>query len=512
LVMRGRRRSPVRPVADTQGAAVPLALFLVGPMAVGVAGAAIGTLWSFERHARFGSGSWDHGCYLHNAWLFAHGEAFSMTARSSVLGDVAFWGGTNHFMPSLVLTAPLAWLMEALGTTSLLLVAQAFVVSAAVIPLALLAHQANLGPRTTTALSAAYLFAVPTQAFLLFDVHEIAPVPLLLFAAVAVIRSGTPSPRAVGAVVALLIVLAGCKESALLYAAAVGAWMVIFVPSWRGVGGGVLVAMVALFVGVTGYLQPALLEPGGRMIHVARFVDLADDGQRAGLLSVLTSIIMHPGRALAALVTPDVKLVTIGTSMGAFGGLTLLSGEALVLALPNLAERFLSDKREMWGLGFHYGLTGVAIVAIGAIDTLRRLRTRVDQPTAFDVGAATFLVASLVGSLVASPVTPELATWTKPYYADDEAVDRYRRALALVNADDAVVAQNHFLPHVALRAAVWLPEVRFIDRADVVVLDPRASPWPHGRSHVEQLVHDLLRDERFVVAFHEASTWVFRRR
>jgi uncharacterized membrane protein len=181
----------------------------------------------------------------------------------------------------------------------------------------------------------------------------------------------------------------------------------------------------------------------------------------------------------------------------------------------------------MWGLGFHYGLVGGAVLAIGALDTLRRLRrlvvdlggvdvrgvdVRGVDARAFDAGAGVFIVVSLVGSWFASPVAPELSTFRKPYYASDAQVARYQRALAVVDDDDDVVAQNHFLPHVALRKNVWLPEQRFVNRADVVVLDPAASPWPHDRRHVERLLERLQGDARFGVAFHEEGTWVFRRR
>jgi uncharacterized membrane protein len=509
----GSSESPAAREATSIGAAGNP---LVGPVVVAVVAAVVYAIWSLERHRRFGSGSWDHGCYLHNAWLFAHGDAFSFTARSSVLGDVAFWGGTNHFMPSLVLTAPLAWLMEWTGSTSLLLVAQAVVVAAAVIPLALLARRADLGPWTTTALATAYLYSVPTQAFVMFDVHEVAPVPLLSLSVLWIVTSRSPSRRFVVLVAALLAVLAGCKESAILYAAALGAWMALFAGGWRVYGVVVVVVMGICFVVVTGVIQPALLEPGGRMIHVARFTPLAPvpaSTTEPGLVGVLGAILLHPGRALASLVTPDVKLLTIATSAASFGGLSLGSPHALVLALPNLAERFLSDKREMWGLGFHYGLVGAAALAVGAVDILRRLRSRVVVNTsAFDAAVAVFIVVALGGSQLAAPVAPELSTFYKPYYAADAAVARYHRALSFVEADDAVVAQNHFLPHVALRRHVWLPEPRFIDRADVVILDPRASPWPHDRRHVERLLDDLQHDQRFTAVFHEASTWVFRRR
>ena len=75
-----------------------------------------------------------------------------------------------------------------------------------------------------------------------------------------------------------------------------------------------------------------------------------------------------------------------------------------------------------------------------------------------------------------------------------------------------MVAQNPFLPHLALREHVWQPEERFVERAAFVVLDAAASPWPHSARHVERLVARLRADQRFAVVFEERSTLVFRRR
>ncbi|MDP2339519.1 MAG: DUF2079 domain-containing protein [Deltaproteobacteria bacterium] len=476
------------PDAQSSAGKHTLAAALSVPV-VAVVAAVVYSVFSVHRHQRFGSGSWDHGCYLHNAWLFAHGKAFSTTAVSSVLNDAAFWGGTNHFMPSLIFTAPLAWIMEASSSTSLLLVAQALVVCAAVLPLAAIARARGLPTSTTTALCVVFVFHMGTQAALMFDVHEIAPVPLLLFTVLWIVETKNRSRSVVVVVVVLLLVLGGCKESALAYAGAVGA-LLVFRKGWRDVGAVMLAFFLFAFFFVLGVVQPAFLEEGSLgMIHVARF---------SGAASPFAST--------------DVKLTTIAVSAAGFGFLSVFSGEAVLLALPNLAERFVADKREMWGLGFHYGLVGAAYLAWGALCTLARLRQRWPGPR-FDGFATVFLLVSMSVSFAVSPSAPDLATFDKPYYANDSEVARYQRALAHVDDDDAVVAQNHFLPHVALREHIWLPEQRFVERADVVVLDTAASPWPHNAKHVARLVSGLTKDPtRFEVVFHEDTTWVFRRR
>jgi uncharacterized membrane protein len=374
----------------------------------------------------------------------------------------------------------------------------------------------SMSPLSTVALCLAFLFHVGTQAALLFDVHEIAPVPFLLFLVLWQVEA-PPTPRRRVVVVVALLLLAGTKESALVYAAFTGLYLLLFRPGWRGVGAACFVAGLVAFVVVIVVVQPALLEEGSAgMIHLNRF------GGGTGGAGGVAGRLLQPGQTLASLISPDVKLTTIGVSGAGYGFLSLVSGEALVLGLPVLAERFLADKQEMWGVGFHYGLVSAAVLAVGALQSLLRAQavlSRAAPRLHFDICASVFLMLSCVGSQFASPSPPELGSFTKPYYADDATVARYRRALAFVDVNvglgaagsDAVVAQNHFLPHLALREHIWLPEGRFIERADVVVLDTAASAWPKEPRFIRRLVDNLRKDPRFAVAFHEETTWVFRR-
>lgn len=485
------------------------AAHLVVALIPAVVAFALYATWSVVRHHRFGSGSWDLGCYNHNAWLFAHGKPFV----SSVLGDASFWGGTNHFMPSVALTAPLAWWMELTGTTSALLYAQAACIAVTAFPLAALARRAGLGPLATLGLCAALLFSVGTQSAANFDVHEIIPVPLCLFVALWAVES-----KRRWMLWAALVVMVGTKESAILYGAAFGAFLVLFRPRYRAEGAAIALLCVGWFYVVTAIIQPALLEPGARMIHVLRFKAFG-----AGTVDATVGMLLHPGRALVTLLSPLEKTHTLAVTAGTFGFLPLAVPEGLVLALPNLAERFLSDKREMWGLGFHYSWPTVGFFAAGALVALTRARAWLAarlsaRGTSFVDGrldvaiGAVLLALTLAVPPLASPSGFELGSLEKPYFAAPDDVARYRRALALIPGDAAVVAQNHFLPHLALREHIWQPEARFVERAQWIVLDPKASPWPHTARHVEQLVNALRGDARFVIAFEEGSTLVFRRR
>jgi uncharacterized membrane protein len=208
---------------------------------------------------------------------------------------------------------------------------------------------------------------------------------------------------------------------------------------------------------------------------------------------------------------------------GSFSFLPLLSPSAWLLLLPHMAERFLSDKREMWGMGFHYSIFAVAVCAYGSIRGLVLLRGVVDKVAAAvpEAGVDQGVVEQTLGlgvalsvffvAAFASPIGVELATLEKPYFASRSEAARYQRALAVVPDDAAVVAQNHFLPHVAMREHIWLPEERFVEKADVVVLDPVASPWPKTTDDIKRLTKRLLDDTRFHLVFSEETTVVFSR-
>ncbi|HEY4223101.1 MAG TPA: DUF2079 domain-containing protein [Myxococcota bacterium] len=469
------------------------------------------TVFSVNRHERFGSGSWDMGCHVHNLFLLSH----AVPKVSSVLGDANFWGGTNHFMPSEVLLAPLSFT----GATWILLVVQALLVSLAVIPLAFIAWRRALGPVVIAGVSTAYLLAVGTQTFIEFDVHETAGVPLLTFLAILGYERVVDGKRFGRALAwTSLVVLAGTKESSILYAAAVGLWLALLPPRPRAfdvgarapasarVEGALLFALfLAWFFVVTAVIQPAFLEAGASMIHVARFRALG-----SSFRDVIVAIALHPLHALALLVSPAPKAQTLAITGGGFAFLALLSPASWILAAPNLVERFLSDKREMWTLGFHYSLPLVGLCAYGAVDALARLRT-VFRQRAFDAVAGAVLVLACFASNAAAPFPPELATLNKSYMADDATIDRYHRALALIPDNAKVAAQNHLLPHLANRQFIWQPLAKYILRADYIILDSRGSPWPQTQAQVARTIATLRADSGYTSIFDEQGTVVFQR-
>ena len=475
-------------------------LYVLGGIA-----ASVYLVFSLTRHGNFGSGSWDLGCYNHNIWLIAHGKPLI----STVLGEVNFLG--DHFVPILFLFAPLAWT----GWSGALLCLQALAIAAAVWPIRQMAQVRGFGPWTQLGIGFAYLFSIGTQSMVNFDFHEIVLVPVCLLLALWALENHR---KRLFLMAALCVFLS--KESAILYAGALGLYAFVFHPEHRHLGLAVALGSAGGFLFVVGWFQPTLLEGGPQgMIHLARFSAFGDSMSEA-----LLNMAMQPGKVLAHFFYPEKKLSSLLITVGGFAFLPLLAPEVWLIILPNLMVRFLADKQEMWGLGFHYSVVLVSLCAYGTVVGLyrvnklivwvsRSLRTRqlFFSSGKRDLFWGAAIILSTVGTFWLSPTQPEFASLHKSYFSKPKQVEMNHRALNVIPDDAKVVAQNHFLPFLAYRQYIWRTDSKFFKKADVAILNPTESPWPHRKSHIIKWIRKLRSDAEWTPIFSEGTTVVFQR-
>ena len=135
---------------------------------------------SVFRYLRLDPGSWDLGIYTEYVKQLAHARAPIVSIRGAgfnLLGD--------HFQPIVGLLAPF---FRVFPTPETLLVAQALLIAASVIPVCG-AAQELLGTWASRGIGLAYAFSWGLQQMVNFDFHEIAfAVPLLAFSLSALVR------------------------------------------------------------------------------------------------------------------------------------------------------------------------------------------------------------------------------------------------------------------------------------------------------------------------------------
>jgi uncharacterized membrane protein len=421
---------------------------------------------SVFRYLRLDPGSWDLGIFteyvkqlagLHSPVVSIRGAGFNL------LGD--------HFQPIVGLLAPL---FRVFPTPETLLVAQALLTAASVIPVCR-AAQELLGTWASRGIGLAYGFSWGLQQMVNFDFHEIAfAVPLLAFSLSALVR------RRLRPAVLWALPLVFVKEDQGFTVAAIGLVM-------AGMGLAVLTRGGKPPPGTPGaspggrppgtprWLKAPFLRHGALALPVGARHGAAAEQEpgawiRGGVLlaawgltwSVLAIAVIiphfnpmhhypywnnggvvspggHPSvSALAHQVVQSghVKLWTTFLILLPVAFLALRSPLVLI-ALPSLALRFVSTNNYFWGTNWHYDATVMPIVFLAAVDGMARFRASSRRRTLLARGGDPPEPPDGLrpGSSVTGPgpVTArrQRATWLP---APGEAVARYGAAVMVLIA------------------------------------------------------------------------------
>jgi uncharacterized membrane protein len=342
------------------------------------------------KYLRLDPGSWDLGIFTEYVKQLAHLRAPEVSIRGAgfnLLGD--------HFQPIVGLLAPF---FRVFPTPETLLVAQALLTAASVIPVCR-AAQELLGPWASRGIGLAYGFSWGLQQMVNFDFHEIAfAVPLLAFSLSALVR------RRLRPAVLWALPLVFVKEDQGFTLAAIGLVM-------AGIGLAMLRAdrrgeprraMLARADGPPGTPRPA---PAASQDAISQAEPAA--WIRAGALlavwglawSVLAITVIIPhfnpthhypywndGGVVGPCGHPSVsallhqltqsgheKLWTTCLILLPVAFLALRSPLALI-AVPSLLLRFVSTNSYFWGTGWHYDATVMPILFLAAVDAMAAFR------------------------------------------------------------------------------------------------------------------------------------------
>ena len=322
---------------------------------------------SVFKYLRLDPGSWDLGIFTEYVKQLAHLHAPVVSIRGAgfnLLGD--------HFQPIVGLLAPF---FRVFPTPETLLVAQALLTAASVIPVCR-AAQELLGTWASRGIGLAYGFSWGLQQMVNFDFHEIAfAVPLLAFSLSALVR------RRLRPAILWALPLVFVKEDQGFTVAAIGLVMagmglVMLRDARRGepAGGeqeepriwiraGMLLAVWGLAWSV---LAIAVIIPH---FNVAHQYPYWNDGGVVGpgahpSASALAHQLVQAGHE---------KLWTTFLILLPVAFLALRSPLALI-ALPSLALRFVSTNSYFWGTNWHYDATVMPILFLAAVDGMARFR------------------------------------------------------------------------------------------------------------------------------------------
>jgi uncharacterized membrane protein len=426
------------------------------------------------RHWRFGSGAYDLGIFDQLLWHLSRfeGPASSVRGLSNLFGD--------HFDPILLLMVPVYWVAPAPET---LILVQSLLLASSIEPVWRCARD-RLTPGPALAIAVAYGSFWGLQRAAYFDFHDYAFAPLLIATLILAIDRGWWKTVWMSAVAIVFV-----KEDLIPIIAAAG--ILVAATRHRSHGLALFAFGVASFVLVVGVVIPALSDSGTY--------------EYAGVYS---ATLREPWSVALQVVTPPRKLQTVLFWLLPFAFLPLLS-PVILLSVPLVLSRLLSDTPSHWSYGFHYSAPLAPILAMSAADGLARVarwRAFSQQPRAL-----TTLASACVVLATFTPGHQPIFELLKPaHYAKTDVHRSGEQALRLVPANASVVAQSPLVPHLTHRQHVYVlgphaPE------SDYVVACTGLSPWPFGSDAEIDAALIRRQQQGYQVMFAENGWTVLRR-
>ncbi|WP_202595075.1 DUF2079 domain-containing protein [Rhodococcus sp. JG-3] len=372
----------------------------------------------------------------------------------------------DHFSPITTLLGPVYRVFPHAET---LLIAQAVLFALAVIPISRLAVQ-KFGTVVGTVIAGAFGLSWGVQAALNFDFHEVAfAMPLLAMSLVALVRE-----RWVPALTwALPLVFV--KEDMGLTVVVIGALVALFTTGRPRILG----AMTAVW-GLTWVI-----------VAVKVIVPALSSDDSYGQGSKLPPIGEGIADTAHGLVAGDSRAATAFLLLAVTGFFALRS-PLLLVAVPTVAWRFLSDNTNFWKPIYHYNAILMVIVFVALIDALARSE-RHAQLTERGRRAIVAFVAAF--ALVALPFLP----MSRMVHAEEWRVDPQaataRDISAWIPAGDRVAASNNLVAQLVADHDVSVFPQRPTDSTVpdwIVVNRERPAGWPTDERGDRQAIDRAL--------------------
>ncbi|SNS92183.1 DUF2079 domain-containing protein [Rhodococcoides kyotonense] len=358
----------------------------------------------------------------------------------------------DHFSPITALLAPVYRLFPSPET---LLIAQAVLFAAAAVPLTRWAVR-EFGTLVGVVVAVAYGLSWGVQAALNFDFHEIAfAMPLLAMSMVALGQN-----RWIPALLwALPLVFV--KEDMGLTVAAIGA-LVAFVTVGRNRVLGLLTIVWGL---------------GWLLLAVKVIIPLLSSNDSYGQGSKMPPLGSGIADTAHGFVAGDSRAATAFLLLAVTAFAALRSPLVLVV-VPTVAWRFLSDNSNFWKPIYHYNAILMVIVFAALIDAVARSR-RHQQLT--ERGRRTIFTAVAVVALVALPFLPMARLVTADGWRTDPQATETAAIATRIPDGDTIAASNNLVPQFVATHDVSVFPQRSTDTTtpDWIVVN-RADPagWP----------------------------------
>ncbi len=358
--------------------------------------------FSIVRHIRYETFIFDLGYYDQILWIVSHGKPFF----SSIIGAHPW---SDHFSPTFLLLTPLYLLHS---SPLWLLLIQAVALPLGGYPLYKLALLKTKSAFVSLSLAFSYMSFWGIMSAISFDFHPLAlGAPALLF----VIWFYETKRWKLFWIATVLF--AGLQENYLFFVAFLGIYLFVkYKDARRGIS--IFILSVLAFLLLIFVAHPLFF--GESYSYLSR---------------------VHPD----IISSPIQKLQVVGYGLGSFSLLPLFSPVSWILLAEEFAGRFISSNGNWWSLGFHYNALFGAIMSLGALDAVVRLK-RYQR-----VLSSLLVVSTLIALFLVKPDTLKIVS---PSFYDFTKVGKYGDAVARIPVNASVGAANDIGAHLSERVNI----------------------------------------------------------
>jgi uncharacterized membrane protein len=420
---------------------------------------------SILRHRHFESSAYDLGIFDQAVWQYSRFRPPMDSVRSNLLTENLLG---DHFHPILALLAPLFWILD---STETLLAAQSFLFALGLVPIFLFTER-RLGKWPAYLFVLSYSIFWGIQKAVEFDFHEIAfAVPLI---ALAIYFIDERKWRAYFVCIFLLLMTKENMGALVLF---FGLYLVALKQYRRGLisaGAGLVWFFVA-----TKVLIPLLIEPLTTLIdrpnNYYRYWSYNQFG--ATPFAALKTIITNPLLLVRTLFSPAAKLQTYWYTFHPFLFLPFFS-PLFILAVPLLAERFLSEVESRWVIDFHYTATLAPVLVMASADGLFRITRLLKRERArYLILPMSCLVLAL--NLYLLPRFPLWRLTSSEFRHLNSSDLAGQTAVAQIPPEASVLAQGPITPHLSHRRMIFvLNPLVVLPDCDYIITSDRINPFP----------------------------------
>jgi uncharacterized membrane protein len=458
------------------------------------------SLMCLFRHWHFESSGYDLGIFDQMIWHYSRFERACGTVNpfNNMLGD--------HFSPLLMILAPLYWIFSRVET---LLVAQAFLLMLSMFPIFYFAKN-KLGRLSAYCFTLSFAIFWGIQYTAQYDFHEVSfAVPLVAFA----IYFFSENKRGWFWISVLLLTLV--KEDMCLLVVFFGIYLMIqkffkedsVFHFWEG--------FVLAGVGVFAFwLEIYVLIPffkGGGHYSYWFYSDIG-----ASPLQALANVFIHPLKVFGVLFANFKKIRTLFFMFGPFLFLPFFS-PLLILTIPLIGEKMLSDDTSFWGFMFHFAAVLSPVLTMAAADGLSVISKWLSKnnPNVLFQNkivpiSAVILFLNIGGVAMFRP----LKNLAYPsYYRFTESDLAGTRAIKTIPPEASVLAQDAIVPHLSHRQIInSLNQEAILNpvKDQFIIACPNINTWPLQPSDIEIFINESMK-KGFRKVFDEKGWIVLER-